>query len=108
LLLARKLSTLFCKKAIPAEGGIMVSRLLFLCARGSSRALLAASILEALAERHWDVWSTPTQDEQGRVLAEQVLHEQGIPLLASDHFIEPTFGMQWDEGIVLCSGAAET
>jgi hypothetical protein len=37
----------------------MASRLLFLCARGSSRALLAASILAALAERHWDVWSTP-------------------------------------------------
>jgi hypothetical protein len=44
----------------------MASRLLFLCARGSSRALLAASI------------------------------------------IEPAFGMQWDEGIVLCSGASGT
>jgi hypothetical protein len=43
----------------------MASRLLFLCARGSSRALLAASI-------------------------------------------EPSFGMQWDEGIVLRSGATGT
>jgi protein-tyrosine-phosphatase len=85
----------------------MVSRILFLCARGSSRALLAASILEALAESRWDVWSTPTQGEQGRVLAEQVLHEQGIPLLASDRLIQPTFDMRWDEGIVLCSGATD-
>ena len=86
----------------------MMKRILFLCARGSSRALLAASILEALAESRWDVWSTPTQDEQGRVLTEQVLQEGGIPLLASDHLIQPAFGMQWDEGVVLCSGAANT
>ena len=85
----------------------MVSRILFLCARGSSRALLAASILEVLAEGRRDVWSTPTQDEQGHVLAEQVLHEQGIPPLASDRLIQPTFGMRWDEGIVLCSGATD-
>jgi protein-tyrosine-phosphatase len=59
----------------------MAPRLLFLCARRSSRSLLAASILEALAEGRWDVWSTPTQDEQGRFLAEQVLYEQGLPLI---------------------------
>lgn len=86
----------------------MASRILFLCALGSSRALLAASILEGLAESRWDVWSTPTQDEQGRTLAEQVLHEQGIPPLASARLIQPTFGMRWDEGIVLCSGATDT
>ncbi len=85
----------------------MASRIFFLCALGSSRALLAASILEALAEGRWDVWSTPTQDEQDRVLAEQVLHEQGIPPLASDRLIQPMFGMRWDEGIVLCSGATD-
>jgi hypothetical protein len=90
------------------EGVIMASRILFLCALGSSRALLAASILEGLAESRWDVWSTPTQDEQGRILAEQVLHEQGMPPLAADLFIKPTFGMRWDEGIVLCSGATDT
>ncbi|HET7639223.1 MAG TPA: hypothetical protein VFK47_10850, partial [Ktedonobacteraceae bacterium] len=66
------------------------------------------SILEGLAESRWDVWSTPTQDEQGRTLAEQVLHEQGIPPLASNLFIKPTFGMHWDEGVVLCSGATDT
>ncbi|MEO8971211.1 MAG: hypothetical protein ABI406_06375 [Ktedonobacteraceae bacterium] len=86
----------------------MTSRILFLCARGSSRALLAASILAAKASERYDVWSTPTQDERGRSRAEQVLQEQHIPLLSSDHFIQPTFGMQWDEGIVLCSGMADT
>ena len=86
----------------------MTSRILFLCARGSSRSLLAASMLAAKAGDRYDVWSTLTQDEHGRTLAEQVLREQQIPLLAPDHFIQPTFGMQWDEGIVLCSGAADT
>lgn len=86
----------------------MIVRLLFLCSLGSSRALLAASILEALAGSQYDVWSTLTDDEQGRILAEQVLLEQGMPLLASDHLIQPTFGMRWDEGIILCSGATDT
>jgi hypothetical protein len=50
---------------------------------------------------------TPTQDVHGRSLAERVLHEQGIALIAPDHLVQPTFGMQWDEGIVLCSGATD-
>ena len=86
----------------------MTERLLFLCSLGSSRALLAASILEALAGSQYDVWSTPTDDEQGCILVERVLLEQGIPLLASHHLIQPTFGMRWDEGIILCSGAADS
>lgn len=86
----------------------MTPRILFLCARGSSRSLLAASILQALARGQYYVWSTPTQDEQGSVLAERVLHEQGIPLLSSDHLTLPTSGRQWDEGVVLCSGAVDT
>ncbi len=86
----------------------MTSRILFLCARGSSRSLLAASMLAAKASDRYDVWGTPTQDALGYALAEQVLREQQIPLLAPDHFIQPTFGMQWDEGIVLCSGATDT
>ena len=79
----------------------MTSRLLFLCALGSSRALLAASICKALSGSQYDVWSTPVDDEQQRIPAEQALHEQGVPVLSSDHLIRPTFGMQWDEGIVL-------
>lgn len=86
----------------------MTARIFFLCARGSSRSLLAASILAANASGRYDIWSTPTQDEQGQIMAKQVLQEQGIPLLSSEHVIQPTFGMRWDEGIVLCSGMADT
>jgi protein-tyrosine-phosphatase len=85
----------------------MASRIIFLCARGSSRSLLAASIFSASAGHNWDVWGTPTQDEPGRSLAERVLHEQGIVLIAPDHLVQPTFGMQWDEGIILCSGLTD-
>jgi len=86
----------------------MMARVLFLCARRSSRSLLAASILAVGAKGQYDVWSTPTQDVHGCALAEQVLLEQEIPLLSPDHLIEPTFGMRWDEGIILCSGATNT
>lgn len=86
----------------------MTSRILFLCARSSSRSLLAASMLADRASDRYDVWSTPTKDKLGRTLTEQVLQEQHIPLLSSDHFIQPAFGLRWDEGIVLCSGAADT
>lgn len=70
--------------------------------------MLAASLLLAQAAKRWEVWSTPTLDEHGMTLAVQVLHELGIPLMGSDHLIQPTFGMRWDEGIVLCSGATDT
>ncbi len=86
----------------------MTARIVFLCARGSSRSILAASILAAHADEHWEVWGTPTADEQGRLLAEQVLREKGITPISFDHLIQPTFGMRWDEGIVLCSGATDT
>jgi len=86
----------------------MSSRILFLCARDSSRSLLAASMLANTESDRYDVWSTPTQDEHSRMLAEQVLQEQHIPVLIPEHFIQPTLGMRWDEGIVLCSGAADT
>ena len=86
----------------------MASRLLFLCALRSSRALLAASMLEALAHGRYDVWSTPAGDAREHPLVERVLLEQGIPLLTPGHLIRPTPGMHWDEGVVLCSGAAAT
>jgi len=85
----------------------MTARLLFLCARGSSRSLLAASLLAAQAGNRWDAWSTPPRDEWDRLLAEQVLREQGIDPIAADHFMQPVFGMQWEEGVVLCSGATD-
>ena len=90
------------------KGGIVASRILFLCARGSSRSLLAASLLAAQAGKRWEVWSTPTQDVRGLQLAEQVLHEQGIALISSSFLVRPSFGMRWEEGIILCSGTTDT
>lgn len=86
----------------------MTSRLFFLCARGSGRALLAASLLQSTAGNRFEIWSTPTQDTQEHALIERLLQEQGVPLLASDHLIQPTFGLRWDEGIILCSGLTAT
>ena len=86
----------------------MVARVLFLCAASSPRALLAASILNGEAPGRWEAWSSPTQDLHGLALAEQVLQEHAIPLIAPDRIISPTFGMPWDEGIILCSGHATT
>jgi protein-tyrosine-phosphatase len=86
----------------------MKARILFVCAKGSSRSMLAASLLLAQAAHHWDVFSTPSRDEQGRILAEKVLHELGISSIAPDHLIQPKYGMSWEEGIVLCSGTTDT
>lgn len=86
----------------------MVSRLFFLCARGTGRALLAASLLQSTAGNRFETWSSPTRDTQERDLIERLLQESGVRLLASDHLIQPTFGLRWDEGIVLCSGLAAT
>ena len=86
----------------------MPSRLIFVCAHGSARSLLAASLLEAMAGSRFEIWSMPTQDVQGRSLVEQILQEQGVARISSDRLIHPTYGMKWDDGIVLCSGAADT
>src|SRR5437764_5852245 len=53
---------------------------------------IAASLLSAQAAHRWDVWSSPTQDTHGLRLAKQVLSECGIPLISSDHLLQPTFG----------------
>jgi hypothetical protein len=87
---------------------MMALRLFFLCARGSGRGLLAASLLQSTAGNHFDIWSAPTHDTQEQVLIERLLQEQGVPLLASEHLIQPTFGLRWDEGIILCSGLTAT
>jgi hypothetical protein len=86
----------------------MASRLFFLCAHGSGRALLAASLLQSIGGNRFDIWSSPTQDTQEYALIAHILQEQGVPLLASDHLIQPTFGLRWDEGIILCSGLTAT
>jgi len=86
----------------------MASRLLFLCARGSGRALLAASLLQSTAGNRFAIWSSPPLDTQEHALTKRIVQEQGVTLLASDHLIQPTFGVRWDEGIILCSGLAAT
>ncbi len=84
-------------------------RLLFLCAQRSVRALMAASLLSARARGPWDIWHTPTStNQQEQELARQVLEEMGIPLLTASQETEPSFGLTWDEGVILCSGLADT
>jgi hypothetical protein len=87
----------------------MSERLLFVCAKGSGRALLAASLLQAPAAGRWEVWSTPPADQRDLALVEQILREQGsIPLLSSDRLVQPTSGMVWEDVIILCSGSTDT
>ncbi len=84
-------------------------RVLFLCSHRSIRSLMAASLLAARAREPWDIWSTPvTGDEQDVDLARQALDEMGIPLLISAQTTEPSFGLSWEEGVILCSGLADT
>ena len=86
----------------------MASRVFFLCARGSGRALLAASLLQSTVGNRFAIWSSPTRDTQESVLIERLLQEQNVPLLAPNRLTQPTFGLQWDEGIILCSGLTAT
>jgi protein-tyrosine-phosphatase len=89
----------------------MTARILFLCAQGSHRALLAASLLHAKYAAQWEAWSTPPlllQHTLQQQVVEQVLQEQGLSLLPADRLIQPSFGQQWEQGIVLCSGGTVT
>ena len=86
----------------------MTARIMFLRARGSSRSILAASLLAAHHAERWEAWGTSTLDEQGRLLVEQVLRERGIDPLPIGRLIQPTFAMRWTEGIILCSGGTST
>ena len=85
-----------------------LKRLLFLCVRRSVRELMAASLLAAQEQDVWDIWVAPASVPADAVaLARQVLDEVHVPLLASPQTAEPSFDRVWDEGIVLCSGAAD-
>lgn len=86
----------------------MPGKLLCVCTQGSSRARLAASLVQAHCSQRWEVWSTPTSDTQGQDLVAQVLQEQGIPLLGADRLIQPTAGRRWEEAILLCSETRES
>ncbi len=84
-------------------------RLLFLCAQRSVRALMAASLLAARAWGPWDIWHTPASaSQQEQELVRRVLDELGVPLLTASQDTEPSFGLTWDEGVILCSGLADT
>jgi hypothetical protein len=97
------------EETITSEKGVpMTLRLFFLCARGSGRALLAASLLQSTAENRFEIWSSPPQDTKEHALIERLLQEQGSTPLAPDHLIQPRFGLRWDEGIIICSGLAVT
>ncbi len=82
--------------------------ILFLCAHRSVREIMAASLLTAQAHEEWDIWIAPgTFVVEDVALACQVLNEVHIPFLSSPQTAEPSFERSWDEGIVLCSGAAD-
>jgi hypothetical protein len=82
-------------------------RILFLCAHRSVRELMAASILNAQTPTRWDIWIAPGSFVLSEVaLVRQVLEEVQIALF-SPPTAEPSFDRSWDEGIVLCSGAAD-
>lgn len=79
-----------------------------LCAHRSIRELLAASLLAAQTHESWDIWIAPaTFAAQDVALVRQVLDEIHLPLLLSPQTAEPSSGLFWDKGIVLCSGAAD-
>ena len=83
-------------------------RIFFLCAHRSIRELLAASLLAAQTHESWDIWIAPTTfAAQDVALVRQVLDEIHLPLLLSPQTAEPSSGLFWDKGIVLCSGAAD-
>ena len=83
-------------------------RVLFLCAKRSVRALMAASLLAAHEEQRWDIWIAPGPfPADGVALARLALVEKGIPWLSCPQTTEPSVNRTWDEGIVLCSGATD-
>ena len=83
-------------------------RIFFLCAHRSIRELLAASLLAAQTHESWDIWiASATFAAQDVALVRQVLDEIHLPLLLSLQTAEPSSGLFWDKGIVLCSGAAD-
>jgi len=86
----------------------MKKRILFLCAQRSIRSQMAQSILALRGHEQWDVWSTPIQEQQECVLAHNVLADIGIPLVEKPQTTEPYFGLQWDDGVILCSGMTDT
>jgi protein-tyrosine-phosphatase len=87
----------------------MPGRVLFVCALGSGRSLLAAGLLQSLDPERWEAWSaSPTTGRHDIALVEQVLHEQGRMPLSNDRRVMPAAGVSWEEIILLCSGDTGT
>jgi protein-tyrosine-phosphatase len=83
----------------------MPGRVLFVCALGSGRALLAAGLLQSLGADRWEASSaSPATNRHDIALVEQVLREQGRTPLSTDRCVLPAGGMTWEEIILLCSG----
>jgi len=83
-------------------------RILFLCAHRSIRELMAASLLTVHGREAWDIWIAPAPFESDQMaLVRHVLDEVQVPLLSVPQTAEPSSGLSWDEGIVLCSGATD-
>jgi hypothetical protein len=56
----------------------------------------------------WDIWIAPAPSESDQVaVVRQVLDEVQVPLLTVPQTAEPSSGLSWDEGIVLCSGTTD-
>jgi hypothetical protein len=86
---------------------MMARRALFVCARGSGRAWLAASLLQGFDSEQWEAWTAPFVDRQDMPILEQVLLEQGVRPLSTERCILPSSAMTWDDIIILCSGTAD-
>jgi hypothetical protein len=87
---------------------MMARRALFVCARETGRAWLAASLLQGLDSEQWEAWSAPFVDRQDMPILEQVLREQGLRPLSTERCILPTSAMTWEHIIILCSGTTDT
>jgi hypothetical protein len=87
----------------------MQKRALFVCARGTGRAHLAASLLETTDPDHWEAWWSATPvDRQDTAIVEQILQEQGRLSLSVDRCVVPTSTIAWEDIIILCSGITDT
>lgn len=68
----------------------MAARHVFVSAKRSTRAYLAASLLADAAGDRFDAWAIPSQEEQGLLLVKRVLAEQHVALLCSYHWMRLT------------------
>ena len=50
----------------------------------------------------------PSNVIKRKIRPQQVLDELGIALMTAPQITEPSFGLTWNDGVVLCSGDAFT